>query len=133
MTTKIDFEEKFMSGFQGEVVNFPDTEEEVRAQERAKADVDVLLSESMIGYTTCVPIHKNINLQKTKAHFALMPVWVYRYKFRGKDFIYHVNGQTGKVIGETPTDKKKSWLYSAAVAFMTGIMWQSICWILEVF
>lgn len=129
----LNFEEKFMSGFQGEVVNFSDTEEESRAQERAKKDVDMLLNESITGYTTCVPIHKNIRFNKTKAHFALMPVWVYRYKFRGKEYIYHVNGQTGKVIGQTPTDKRKAWIYSGAVAFMAGMIWQSIAWILGVF
>ena len=129
----LNFEEKFMSGFQGEMVNFSDAEEEARAQARAKKDSELLLNESIVGYSTCVPVHKNINLKKMKAHFALMPVWVYRYNFRGKEYIYHVNGQTGKVIGQTPTDKSKAWIYSGAVAIMAGMIWQSICWILGVF
>ena len=45
----------------------------------------------------------------------------------------HVNGQTGKVIGKTPTDKKKAWIYSGFVAFMVGMIWQCVCWILGVF
>ena len=129
----LDFEEKFMSGFQGEMVNFSDAEEEERAKVRAQQDSEALLNDSIVGYTTCVPLHKNVDLVKTKAHFALMPVWVYKYNFRGKEYIYHVNGQTGKVIGKTPTDKSKAWIYSGAVAFMAGMIWQSICWILGVF
>ena len=128
-----NFEEKYMSGFQGEVVNFSSSEEEERAKVRARKDAEIMLNETITGYTTCVPLHKDINLMKTRAHFALMPVWVYRYNFRGKEFIYHVNGQTGKVIGKTPTDKRKSWIYSGAVAVMAGMIWQSICWILGVF
>ena len=129
----LDFEEKYMSGFQGEVVNFAEEEEEERALQKARKDSESLLSETIVGYTTCVPVHKNINLQKQKSHFALMPVWVYRYHFRGKEYIYHVNGQTGKVIGKTPTDKKKAWLYSLSAAFIAGMIWECICWILGVF
>ncbi len=129
----LDFEEKYMSGFQGEVVNFPEDEEENRAKEKVKSSAETMLSETISGYTTCVPLHKNINTIKQKAQFALMPVWVYRYNFRGKEYVYHVNGQTGKVIGEKPTDKRKARWYSAAVAVMFGMMWQSICWILGVF
>ena len=129
----LNFEEKYMSGFQGEIVNFSDAEEEERAKQKARNDSESLLNETILGYTTCVPLHKDIRIERQKARFALMPVWVYRYHFRGKDYVYHVNGQTGKVIGKTPNDKRKAWWYSAAVAFMAGMTWQSICWILGVF
>lgn len=128
-----NFEEKYMSGFQGELVNFSQTEEEERAKVKARNDSESLLNETIVGYTTCVPVHKDINLTKTRAHFALMPVWVYRYNFRGKEYLYHVNGQTGKVIGKTPTDKRKAMTYSGSVAVMAGMIWQCICWILGVF
>ena len=128
-----NFEEKYMSGFQGEMVNFSQTAEEERAKVKARNDSESLLQETITGYTTCIPLHKDINLMKTKAQFALMPVWEYRYHFRGKEYVYHVNGQTGKVIGKTPTDKRKAWIYSGYVAVMVGMIWQCICWILGVF
>ena len=127
-----NFEEKYMSGYEGEVVNFSKEEEEQRAVEKAKRDSEDLLSESMGGYTTNIPERKNIELTARKAYFALMPVWVYKYHFRGKEYIYHVNGQTGKVIGKTPTDGKKALLYSGTVAVLVGMSCQCINWILEV-
>ena len=128
-----DFEEKYMSGFQGEVVNFDENQEEERAINKMKGSAETLLAETISGYTTCIPVHKDIDMVKQKAQFALLPVWVYRYQFRGKEYVYHVNGQNGKVIGKTPTDKRKAWVYSGAVAVMIGMIWQSICWILGVF
>ena len=128
-----EFEEKYMSGFQGEVVNFLENQEEGRVEKKVKESAETLLAETIAGYTTCVPLHKDIHMEKQRARFALMPVWVYRYHFRGKEYVYHVNGQTGKVIGKTPTDRKKAWIYSLAVAVMSGMIWQSICWILGVF
>ena len=128
-----NFEEKYMSGFQGEIANFSENQEEDRVKNKVKENAESLLAETIAGYTTCIPLHKNMDMIKQQAQVALMPVWVYRYHFRGKEYVYHVNGQTGKVIGKTPTDKKKALAYSTAVAFMAGMMWQSICWILGVF
>ena len=67
------------------------------------------------GKSRDIPVHKNIDLKRKKAYFALLPVWVYCYRFRGKEYVYHINGQTGKVIGKTPTDSKKAVLYTATV------------------
>lgn len=128
-----NFEEKFMSGFEGEVVNFGKEEEENRAKERVRKDSETLLSESITGYTTNVSVQKEIDVTRKKAHFALLPVWVYKYTFRGKDYMYYVNGQTGKVIGQTPTDRKKAFWYSGTVAVIVGMVCQCISWILEVF
>ena len=128
-----NFEEKYMSGFEGEAANFSESQEEERVKNKVKENAESLLAETIAGYTTCVPLHKNIDMIKQKAQVALMPVWVYHYHFRGKEYVYHVNGQTGKVIGKTPTDRKKALVYSTAVAIMAGMMWQSICWILGVF
>ncbi len=127
-----NFEEKYMSGFYGEMASFSECQEEERAKSKAKADADSLLAETLAGYTTCVPVHKDIELTDKKVRLALLPVWVYRYHYKGKEYLYHVNGQTGKVIGETPTDAKKAILYSGTVAAMAGMIWQSICWILGV-
>ena len=126
------FEEKYMSGFEGEVVNFPNTDLEQRAAQRAKEASETMLNQTVTGYTTVVPVKKQIDISKKKAHFALLPVWVYRYEFRGKEYIYHVNGQTGKVIGTVPTDKRKAYLYTGTVFAITALICQCLNMILEV-
>ena len=128
-----DFEEKYMSGFEGEMVNFPLDEEEHRAKEKARKDSESFLQDSITGYSTNVTVQKEIDIYRKDVHFALLPVWVYKYNFLGKDYMYYVNGQTGKVIGKTPTDKKKALLYSGTVAMAVGMICQCITWIMEVF
>lgn len=128
-----NFEEKYMSGYEGEIVNFDEQEEESRAKEKVKRDSESILNDSITGYTTNVTVSKSIDLMSRKTYFALMPVWVYKYNFQGKDYLYYVNGQTGKVIGKTPTDRKKALLYSGTVAVMAGMICQCISWILGVF
>jgi DNA-directed RNA polymerase subunit RPC12/RpoP len=45
---------------------------------------------------------------------VLLPLWTGMYRYKGKDFRLLVNGQTGKVGGEKPTDRVK-----ALVGFLT--------------
>ena len=115
-----NFTARYMSGYEAERVNFAEDELRERVETKARGDSEELLDGTINGYTTCIPVHKDISLSKTKAYFALLPVWVYRYPFRGEEYIYYVNGQTGKVIGKTPTDLKTAILYSGTVFALTS-------------
>lgn len=127
-----NFQEKYMSGYEGEKVNFSEDSLRERVEKRARRDSEDLLDGTISGYTTCVALQKDIALKKSKAYFALLPVWVYRYPYRGEEYIYHVNGQTGKVIGKTPTDRTKALLYSGTVFALVGIACALIKMLMEV-
>ena len=36
----------------------------------------------------------------------LLPVWLLRTKWEGKDWYYAMNGQNGKFVGDLPMDRK---------------------------
>ena len=109
------FEEKYMSGFNGEV--YSDTRDVLseRAQNKAKRDSETLLRESVTGYSTLTNEVKNVYLKETKCEYALLPVWVYDFSYQGETYRFHINGQTGKVIGQTPVAYKKVFGYTATV------------------
>ena len=44
-----------------------------------------------------------------KAKYALMPVWILNTKYQDKMYTFAMNGQTGKLVGSLPIDKKKFW------------------------
>ena len=80
------------------------------------------MRQSVQGYNTVKPWRKDLNLQRNKVNYALMPVWQYLYRYKGKTYQFHVNGQTGKVIGTTPVSMGKVIGYSASVfAIVTAI------------
>jgi len=37
-------------------------------------------------------------------------------KWRGQDFLFAMNGQTGKLVGDLPTDRGRFWGMFAAIA-----------------
>ena len=117
-----DFQPKYMSGFYGEIYNQGALELEGRAQMKARGASEELMQRSLTGYNTVKPYRKDLNLQRNGVNYALMPVWQYLYSYRGKTYQFHVNGQTGKVIGTTPVSMGKVFAYGASVfAIVTAI------------
>lgn len=107
---------KYMSGFFGEVYNDTEDNLESRAKQKAEHDAQGLLQDTISGYTTVTPVRKNLKMRKKGAHYALFPVWLYLYTYRDKTYRYHINGQTGKVIGSVPVSIAKVCAYGATLA-----------------
>lgn len=110
------FQEKYMSGFFAERYNEDDVASERRAVTKAKQDAESILRGSINGYTTLKSAQNNqVTLERTDTNYALLPVWIYDYKYKGEDYRFHINGQTGKIIGKVPVSSKKVWGYGATV------------------
>jgi hypothetical protein len=45
-----------------------------------------------------------------------MPVWILNTKYKDKTYTFAMNGQTGKLVGSLPVDKKKYWGFFAGIA-----------------
>ncbi len=88
-----------------------------RADERAVQTSVNILRNSVQGYTLCTETSRNIQLYRGNVHYALAPVWMLSTRYRGKNYIFAMNGQTGKFVGELPCDKKRYWgLFAGIVA-----------------
>lgn len=46
-------------------------------------------------------------MKRGKVHYALLPVWILNTKWEGKDFLFAMNGQTGKLVGNLPVSTKR--------------------------
>lgn len=110
-----DFQSKYMSGFFGEKYNRPAVELEPRAHQKAESDTEALLQETILGYSGVIPEHRNMQLMPKAVNYALMPVWIYSYFYGGKLYQFHVNGQSGKLIGKMPVSKGKAWAFTLTV------------------
>lgn len=122
-----DFVPQYMSGFFGEVYNQEAEELDGRAQAKARQASEELLQSSLMEYTTVRPFRKNLKLNREDFCYALMPVWQYVYRYKDQSYLYHVNGQTGKVIGVTPVSRGKVMAYGASVfAAVTALCYMAV-------
>lgn len=54
--------------------------------------------------------------------YALLPVYLLNLKYKEKNYRFAVNGQTGKVVGELPISKFKSFLQFSWVFALAAII-----------
>ena len=88
-----------------------------RANERIVASTEDAFRRTVVGYNTVTREYSRIDLKKGDIKYALMPVWLLSTKWNGKDYLFAMNGQTGKLIGDLPVDKGKfiAWFFGIAV------------------
>ena len=87
-----------------------------RADQRCAGTLSATLRDTVTGYHTCTLIHESVSLKRGKVHYALMPVWMLNTKWKGKDFLFAMNGQTGKLVGDLPVSWGRFWGLFAAIA-----------------
>ena len=76
----------------------------------------------MKGYNTCTSKGGSTSLKCGKVHYALMPVWMLNTKWNGKDFLFAMNGQTGRLVGELPVSRGRFWALFAAIAVPLSVL-----------
>lgn len=50
------------------------------------------------------------------------PVWMLNTKWNGKDFLFAMNGQTGRLVGELPVSRGRFWALFAAIAVPLSVL-----------
>ena len=87
---------------------------------QARAHSRMQNSVSITGYNSVITLSENISIDYTAKHYALLPVWMLHTKWQGKDYPFAMNGQTGKLVGDLPVDKRKvaAWFAGISVPLM---------------
>ena len=86
------------------------------------------LRDTVKGYDFCHLNGGDISLKRGKVHYALLPVWILNTRWNDKDFLFAMNGQTGKLAGELPVSNGKFWALFFAIAVPLSVL--SSVWIL---
>ncbi len=111
----INFQEKYMSGFLGEKYNQSEEELAPRAVDKINKAIDGMIGESISGYVSVTKQSMNVDAKKKLVQFALLPVWEYVFSYRGNDYRFFVNGQTGTGVGKTPVSRQRGIAYGVTV------------------
>jgi hypothetical protein len=68
------------------------------------------------GYSTLKTRSESINASEESVKYALYPVYLLNTTWKDKNYLFAMNGQTGKFVGDLPMDKAKYGKYFAAIA-----------------
>lgn len=87
-----------------------------RAETRCQSTVESLMRRDVVGYQTVVQTAGDVRTVHHRTHYAMLPVWLLSTKWQGKTFLFAMNAQTGKMVGDLPVDPKRYNLLRLAIA-----------------
>ena len=112
----VPFSTAYLSGFMADKYDVDDSSSVERANKRIKSSTEACFKDTVQGYDSVSVKDSCVNLTNSKAKYALYPVWLLTTKFQNKQYLFAVNGQTGKIVGDLPIDgglvKKYKLLYT---------------------
>ena len=100
----VPFQTAFLAGFMADKFDFCAEHCIERANQRIKKSTEAAFSNTVTGYTTVSPEYQGVYLKKSSVKYALLPVWVLSANWQDKNYLFAMNGQTGKFVGNLPTD-----------------------------
>lgn len=117
-----DFSMQYMSGFMAERYDVEAPEAENVMKERVDGYLEDRLKETVNGYSSVNVKQKQVKLSDVTQDYSMLPIYLMINKFKGKDHIFIVNGQTGKVVGDTPISPLKQLVFAGVVFAVVWII-----------
>ncbi|WAA08865.1 TFIIB-type zinc ribbon-containing protein [Fervidibacillus albus] len=111
-----DFKTPYLAGFIAEKYNYDDEELLPRAETKIESFIESYIRSTVSEYDSFMPEERYVDSNKMNSYYVLLPVWMVTYNYKQKDYIFAMNGQTGKVVGKPPISlgKMASWFFGVA-------------------
>ncbi|MEK0285512.1 TFIIB-type zinc ribbon-containing protein [Caldifermentibacillus hisashii] len=120
------FKTPYLAGYLAEKYNYDDQALLPRVKTKIQSFIDSYIHSTVSGYATFIPEQKEIESKKTKSYYVLLPIWMVTYHYRGKDYIFAMNGQTGKVVGKPPISRAKVAGWFGGIAAVTLLIFRLV-------
>ena len=101
----VPFQAAYLAGYLADRYDVDSEKSAPRANERVKKSVERAFEETVTGYATVMTENSSVQLRDGSAQYALLPVWILNTTWEGKHYLFAMNGQTGKFVGDLPADK----------------------------
>lgn len=99
------FRVRELSGFLSEKSSLDSAEALRKAQKRATGHMDAFLAETVTEYDNASIIERSYQFGETASAYTLLPVWLVFCDYNDTDYIFAMNGQTGKIACDPPVSR----------------------------
>lgn len=114
----VDFKTAYLAGYFADKYDVPAADSVKRANARMQESVKDVFNSTTAGFTNVSVTSSRVHVTNGKARYALLPVWILNTTWRGEKYVFAMNGQTGKFVGNLPCDNSLKRKYQLAY---TGI------------
>lgn len=126
----VDFQTAYLAGYLADKYDVDSEQSKDRANERIRRSTADAFTATVRGYATVTPQSTSIRLRNAKAKYALYPVWILNTTWKGQQYTFAMNGQTGKMAGDLPMDRSayRKWLFG--LASLIGAAVFAVCFLI---
>lgn len=109
------FEMPYLSGYYSEKYQYSADDLCNRIESRIKGFIKEAAMNTIKGYSSVSVNNTNSVFNRLGAEYALMPVWVLNCRYNNKDYLFTLNGQTGKIVADRPVSKARAAVWFAGI------------------
>jgi len=114
------FATPYLSGFLAERFDVSQDDSFVRARQRMENSAESKIRASLSQYDSVRRKMDKKQSEHSSVRYALLPVWMLYSLFEDKNYLFAMNGQTGKILGNLPIDKGKVFKFGLTVFGISG-------------
>ena len=107
ISAAVPYSSAYMAGYMANKYDVSPEECQVRADERMQHTAMDLLKNQVKGYNSVRETGSNFYKHSGSYKYALYPVWILNTVWNGNKYVFAMNGQTGKLVGDVPYSKGK--------------------------
>ena len=108
----VPYNHAYLSGFYAEKYDVSVDDAIAEANKRVITSARSKLYNSVLGYSSVTVMKDTLSAVENKREYAMLPVWMVNVKYNNKLYIFAMNGETGKFIGNIPLDKKRVFFFT---------------------
>lgn len=117
------FSTAYLPGYLADRYDVSAEESAGRADARCLESCIQAISSTVLGYDSCVSTSADVRLHSRRVKYAMLPVWMLHTKWNGKDYLFSMNGQTGKLTGDLPVSMGRFCAWFAGIFVpLAGVM-----------
>lgn len=121
------FSSSYLPGFFAETYDVSQEDCFVRCKTRLeKSACDEVEDQVKSQYETQTVTSKKIEIHNEKTEYAFLPVWLLSTKWKDQNYLFAMNGQTGKFVGNLPVDKRKVGKLFAKITVISTVILTAI-------
>ena len=125
----VPFNYSYLSGFLAEKYDVSAEDDEDRATLRMNNSLKQSLCSTIDG--TLTSSQEDIKCKIDNVDYVLLPVWILNTFIKDKTYTFAMNGQTGKIVGDIPIDKLKSFLFFLGMAVVGFGIAALFAWLID--
>lgn len=120
----VSFELSYLPGYLADKYDISVEDNTARAETRMKRSALDAVRRTVVGYDSVVEQRTKLDIIPDRVHYAFLPIWYLTTKWNNETYVFAMNGQTGKFIGDLPVDMKKFWITLILISVIgIAILW----------